>query len=166
MTWLPKSPPAVFTSCEVPSPWGSARPSDFHVTREHGRGDECHLLRLGCKGLWLWISSYWHFPLWSFLQTHPGERTPGRKRAKSQRVTEALCPASREATESPWQPNASSQKTARSQSSFEMVMAFADPFPASVWEIWVNALNAASKETLSRGPSQLSRAQILDPGKL
>ena len=164
MTWLPKSPPAVLTSCEVPSPGGSARPSDFHVTREHGRGDECHLLRLGCKGLWL--SSYWHFPLWSFLQTHSNGEDPREEMGQSQRVTEALCPASREATESCWQPHASSQKMVRSQSSLDMVIAFADPFPFSVWKIWVNALNAAFKETLSRGPSQLSRAQILDPGKL
>lgn len=59
---------------KVPSPWGSARPSDFHVTREHGRGDECHILRLGYKGLWL--SSYWHFPLWSFLQTRSNGEDP------------------------------------------------------------------------------------------
>lgn len=89
MTWLPKSPSPVFTSCEVLSPWVLARPSDFHVTRGHGRQDECRLLRLGYRGLWL--SSYWHFSLWSFLQTHSnGEDHLGRNRP---RVSEWLKPS-------------------------------------------------------------------------
>lgn len=71
----------MFTSCEVPSPQVSARPSDFHVTRGHGRGDKRHLLRLGYRGLWL--SSYWLFFLWSFSQTHSnGEDLLGRNRPR------------------------------------------------------------------------------------